>query len=224
MKILNIRNEEERKIGITPSHVVQIKKYLEALDLIVPCPIEYGMAGMEPEERILFTQPGMRYCQAQALVHSLMKDEAFRMLDNETASYVTERLLSEVRGRMLEDIILLETSKALGKEYEVFKLMFISGEFDMVIFDKRNSICAIYEIKHSSQCIHEQARHLLDKEKLSLASPRFGKLAGRYVLYLGPNQNTEHGIAYRNAEQFLKNLPQITLESGLEEMLSEKEV
>lgn len=224
MKILDIKNREEQKTGLTSSHAVQIKKYLEALDLIVSCPIEYGMAGMEPQERILFTQPGMRYCQAQALVHSLMKDEAFRMLDNETASYVTERLLSEVRGRMLEDIILLETSKALGKEYEVFKLMFISGEFDMVIFDKRNSICAIYEIKHSSQCIHEQARHLLDKEKLSLASPRFGKLAGRYVLYLGPNQNTEHGIAYRNAEQFLKNLPQITLESGLEEMLSEKEV
>ncbi len=223
MKILDIRNKEERKIGITPSHVVQIKKYLEALDLIVPCPIEYGMAGMEPEERILFTQPGMRYCQAQALVHSLMKDETFRMLDKETASYVTERLLSEVRGRMLEDIILLETSKALGKGYEVFKLMFASGEFDMVIFDKENNACAIYEIKHSSQCIREQARHLLDAEKLGLASPRFGDLAGRFVLYLGENLDMEDGIAYRNAEQFLKSLPEISLESGLEEMPSEGE-
>lgn len=207
MKILDIRNQEERKIGITPSHVVQIKKYLEALDLIVPCPIEYGMAGMEPEERILFTQPGMRYCQAQALVHSLMKDETFHMLDRETASYVTERLLSEVRGRMLEDIILLETSKALGKGYEVFKLVFASGEFDMVIFDKANNACAVYEIKHSSQCVREQARHLLDKEKLGLTSPRFGDLAGRFVLYLGENLDTEDGIAYRNAEQFLKSLP-----------------
>ena len=26
---------------------------------------------------ILFTQPGMRYCQAQALVHALMKEETF---------------------------------------------------------------------------------------------------------------------------------------------------
>ena len=218
MKILDIKNQEEQRIGITPSHAVQIKKYLEALDLIVPCPIEYGMAGMEPEERILFTQPGMRYCQAQALVHSLMKDETFRMLDHETASYVAERLLGEVRGRMLEDIILLETSKALGREYEVFKFMFGSGEFDMVIFDKKNSVCAIYEIKHSNQCVREQARHLLDEGKLGLISPRFGRLAGRFVLYLGESLDTEDGIAYRNAEQFLKNLPEITLESGLEEV------
>ncbi len=222
MKILDIQNQEEQKIGITPSHVIQIKKYLEALDLIVPCPIEYGIAGMEREERILFTQPGMRYCQAQALVHSLMKDDIFRMLDNETRSYVTERLLGEVRGRMLEDIVLLETSKALGKDYEVFKLMFVSGEFDMVIFDKKNSVCAIYEIKHSDQCVWEQARHLLDQEKLDLTSHRFGKLAGRFVLYLGGNLNTEDGIAYRNVEQFLKKLPEITLESGLEEMPSEE--
>ncbi len=212
----NIKNQEEQKIGITPSHVVQIKKYLEALDLIVPCPLVYGIAGMEPEERILFTQPGMRYCQAQALVHSLMNDDTFRMLDNETSSYVTERLLSEVRGRMLEDMILLETSKALGKAYEVFKLMFISGEFDMVVFDKRNNTCALYEIKHSSQYVREQARHLLDEEKLGLTSPRFGKIVGRYVLYFGENLDTEDGIAYRNAEQFLKNLPDINLESGLE--------
>lgn len=216
MKILDIRDQEEQKTGITHSHAVQIKKYLEALDLIVPCPIEYGMIGMEPEERILFTQPGMRYCQAQALVHSLMKDETFRMLDNETISYVTERLLSEVRGRMLEDIILLETSKALGKDYEVFKLMFGSGEFDMVVFDKKNSVCAIYEIKHSDQCIREQARHLMDEEKLRLTSPRFGKLTGRFVLYLGEKLDTADGIAYRNAKQFLKKLPEITLESGLE--------
>ena len=216
MKILDIRNKEEQKIGITPSHVTQIKKYLEALDLIVPCPVVYAAAGIEPEERILFTQPGMRYCQAQALVHSLMKDETFRMLDYATVSYVIERLLGDIRGRMLEDIILLETSKALGKDYEVFKLVFGSGEFDMVIFDQKNSACAVYEIKHSNKCVREQARHLMDQEKLSLIAPRFGKLSGRFVLYLGENLDTEDGIAYRNAEQFLKNLPEIVMESRLE--------
>lgn len=218
MNLLDIRNKEEQQIGITPSHIAQIKNYLEALDLIVSCPIEYGTAGMEKEERILFTQPGMRYCQAQALVHSLMKDEAFSMLDQETISYVTERLLGEVRGRMLEDIILLETSKALGKAYGVFKLVFDSGEFDMVIFDKKRNACAVYEIKHSAQCVREQARHLLDEKKLRITVLRFGKLKGRFVLYLGENLDTEDGIAYRNAEQFLKDLPEITLESGLEEM------
>lgn len=51
---------------------------------------------------------------------------------------------------------------------------------------------------------------------LRLTSPRFGKLVGRFVLYLGEGQNMEDGIAYRNAEWFLKSLPEITLEIGLE--------
>ncbi len=216
MKILDIRNKEEQTIGITPSHVIQIKQYLKALDLIAACPAEYGTPGMEPEERILFTQPGMRYCQAQALVHVLMKDEVFRFVDYETRAYITERLLEEVRGRMLEDIILLETLKALGKGYEVCKLFFDTGEFDMVICDKDNGICAAYEIKHSTQYVREQARHLMDNEKIRLTVSRFGKLAGRYVLYLGEEFDTEDGIACRNAGLFLKNLPEVRLESGLE--------
>ncbi len=219
MQILEIRNKEEQTIGLTSSHVAQIKKYLQALDLIVICPTEYGTVGIEPEERVLFTQPGMRYCQAQALVHSLLQDETFASLDDESKSQITERILEEVRGRMLEDIILLESMKALPKKYRVFKLQFDSGEYDMVIYDKEKKQCAAYEIKHSDKCVREQARHLLNEEKLALTSPRYGKLAGRYVLYLGEAVDTEDGIAYRNAQQFLKNLPEIVLESGLEETL-----
>ena len=43
------------------------------------------------------------------------------------------------------------------------------------------------------------------------------------MLYLGENKDTEDGIAYRNAEQFLKALPDISLTSGLEEIESEDE-
>lgn len=44
-----------------------------------------------------------------------------------------------------------------------------------------------------------------------------------YVLYLGEALDTEDGIAYRNAEQFLEELPQITLASGLETAVQEDE-
>lgn len=223
MGILDIRNKEQQTVPLTESHVILIKKYLEALDLISNCPIEAGERGIQKEERILFAQPGMRYCQAQALVHSLMKDEDFDLLPNEEKQYVTERILEEVRGRMLEDIILLETSKALRKNYDVFKLQFIKGEFDMVIYNKMNNSCAIYEIKHSKEYVPEQGRHLMDENKLALTTPRFGSLEGRYVLYLGENMDSEDGIAYRNAEEFLKNLPNISLSSGLENVVSEDE-
>ena len=223
MDILDIRNRENQTIEIRPSHIEKIKQYLRKLDLIVESPIESVGKNAEKEEHILFTQPGMRYCQAQALVHSLMKDITFRQAGTELKEYVTNRILEEVRGRMLEDIILLETTKALGKNYEVFKLKFEQGEFDMVVCDKKNLTCALYEIKHSRECVYEQARHLRDEEKLSVTDYRYGKITGRYVLYLGDDMDTEEGIAYRNAEQFLKNLPQIELVSNLEDGMSEEE-
>ena len=215
MELLDIRKKEKQTIGITDSQVILIKQYLKALDLIIDCPIEHGEIGVEPEAHVLFTQPGMRYCQAQALVYALMKDEQFQAQSDEEKDYITERVLEDVRGRMLEDIILLETAKALGKQYRVFKYQAKRGEYDMVIRDRRNNTCAVYEIKHSREYVRGQGRHLMDEEMLKLASPRFGNLVGRYVLYLGEAMDTKDGIAYRNAEEFLKTLPQIKLDSGL---------
>lgn len=150
---------------MTDSQAIQIKQYLKSLDLTVECPIEYA-PGAEKEKKFLFTQPGMRYCQAQTSVYSLMQDEAFSRLLPAERDDITERILAEVRGRMLEDMILLETMKALPKQYKVFKLQFASGEYDMVIYDKETNTCAAYEIKHSSQYVREQARHLMNEEKL----------------------------------------------------------
>lgn len=223
MKLLNIRNKAKQTVEITPSQVARIKEYLKGLDLIVECPIRNAEMGLEKEERILFTQPGMRYCQAQALVYSLMQDETFGQLTEDEKTFITDRILEEVRGRMLEDIVLLETMKALGRNYDVFKYQFATGEYDMLIYGRNERGCAAYEIKHSDKCVSEQSRHLRNENMLSLTTPRFGTLEGRYVLYLGENTDTEDGIAYRNAEQFLKALPEISLTSGLEETESEDE-
>lgn len=223
MKLLNIRNKAEQTVEITPSQAARIKEYLKGLDLIVECPVRNAEMGLEKEERILFTQPGMRYCQAQALVYSLMQDETFGQLTEDEKTFITDRILEEVRGRMLEDIVLLETMKALGRNYDVFKYQFATGEYDMLIYGRNERGCVAYEIKHSDKCVSEQSRHLRNENMLSLTTPRFGTLEGRYVLYLGENRDTEDGIAYRNAEQFLKALPEISLTSGLEETESEDE-
>lgn len=223
MKLLNIRNKAEQTVEITPSQAARIKEYLKGLDLIVECPVRNAEMGLEKEERILFTQPGMRYCQAQALVYSLMQYETFGQLTEDEKTFITDRILEEVRGRMLEDIVLLETMKALGRNYDVFKYQFATGEYDMLIYGRNERGCAAYEIKHSDKCLSEQSRHLRNENMLLLTTPRFGTLEGRYVLYLGENKDTEDGIAYRNAEQFLKALPEISLTSGLEETESEDE-
>lgn len=206
MEILEIRNREEQKIGITKTHIEEIKEYLKALDLICYTSVETNIPDAESEENIVFTQPGMRYCQAQALVHSLMKDKLFNEQTEAMKNLVSERILSEVKGRMLEDIVLMETTKNLNPEqYKVFKLKTAGGEFDMVIYDRNRNECGIYEIKHSDKFDKNQYRHLADEEKCALAERRFGNIVSKTVLYRGEDFEPENGIVYRNVEGYLKH-------------------
>lgn len=206
MDLLEIRNREDQSIGITNAHVEEIKEYLKALDLIVDVPSETIIPSAEPLENIIFTQPGMRYCQAQALVHSLAKDELFASLSEKEKTMVSERILEEVRGRMMEEIVLLETFKSAKKNKRVFKLTFSVGEFDMAIYDSKENTCECYEIKHSVQIVPAQTKYLIDEEKLNQTSKRFGKISKRCVLYRGEDTVLENGIEYRNVEAYLKEL------------------
>lgn len=206
MDMLDIRNREEQSIGITDVHIEEIKEYLKALDLIVDVPKETAIPGAEPLENILFTQPGMRYCQAQALVHALTKDELFAALSEHEKNLVSARILEEVRGRMMEEIVLLETAKSAKKQQRVFPLQFAAGEYDMVIYDARHNTCECYEIKHSKKIVPHQARFLVDEEKLKQTGQRFGQITKRCVLYRGEDAVIENGVEYQNTEKFLKQL------------------
>lgn len=211
MELLDIRNREDRSVGVTPVHAAEIKEYLRALDLIAECPEETAFPGAEPLEQVIITQPGMRYCQTQALVHSLMKDDLFRSMSEYDKQAVTDRILEEVRGRMMEEIVLLETTKALGSDYKVFKLRFEAGEYDMVLYSREKNQCAVYEIKHSREAVPNQYRHLTDEGKLAQTGQRFGEIVGRCVLYRGDALETDNGITYVNAAAYLKGLPQSAL-------------
>ena len=83
------------------------------------------------------------------------------------------RIVNEIKGRMMEDIVLLETKLFYPKK-EVFKLQFSIGEFDMVIFDPKTITCEIYEIKHSKEIHSNQYRFLIEEEKLDFKNVSFG--------------------------------------------------
>ncbi len=213
-KILSIKEKEEQTIGITNVHIEEIKEYLKSLDLIEKMNVETRFADT-PELNAsdiyyIFTQPGMRYCQAQALIYSLLKNPQISGIDIELKKLITNKISEDVMGNMLEDIILLETKKTLGKDRknkkEVFKLIFSTGEFDMVIQDIKNSTCEIFEIKHSSQIITNQYRHLINPEYTSLTEKIFGKITKKAVIYKGSPQTLANGIEYINAEDYLTNL------------------
>ena len=202
--ILDIKNKSEMKVELTADHIREIKEYLYLLDLIVDCPIE-TIGGEKPAEHIIFTQPGMRYSQAQALVFSLMKDETFSGLNAKEKNMVTERILEEVRGRLMEEIVLLETQKAATKHTRVFKLQFPIGEFDMTVADEKNISCRIYEIKHSKETSPVQYRFLADKEKCGQTEHRYGEIMQKAVIYRGESKRFE-GMEYVNVEEYLEGL------------------
>ena len=206
MEILKIRNKERQTIEIEEVHIQEITEYLKALDLLEIVYTENIPISNKKQERIIFTQSGMRFCQAQVLVYSLMQDEVFGSLTGELRDIITEKILEDVRGRMLEDIVFLETKRTYGTKRNVFKLKFASGEFDMVIQDKTKKQCEIFEIKHSKEPFPAQYRHINDEEKISLTEAQFGKVVRKCVLYRGESQMLENGVEYKNVEEFLKGL------------------
>lgn len=203
-KLLEIKNKSEQSVNITEAYKAEIKQYLDMLDLTVEIETVSMTNLNKKEKRTAISQPGMRYAQAEALIKTLMRDDVFRMLSLTERNYVTERILSDVRGRMMEDIVLLETKMA-KPNCEVFKVVFAKGEFDMVVFDPEKANCSIYEIKHSTKAVPEQYKHLADETKCEETEFRFGNITGKYVIYRGESHET-NGIQYVNVEEYLRNL------------------
>ena len=202
--IIEVKEKSETTVPITQEHIDKVKKYLLMLDLIVNCPERYESG--KQAEHIVFSQSGMRYAIAKALVYSLMQDAYFASISEADKAYITGKILDDVKGRMLEDIVLLEVCKAEPSTMEAFKFKFdAGGELDMVIYDKTSQNCRIYEIKHSAKVNEKQTIHLRDAEKCQIVENRFGPISGKFVLYRGKDTFAE-GVQYLNVENFLCGL------------------
>ena len=210
-KILEIKEKDNQTIGITDSHVEEIKQYLKRLDLIDELDIETLTGNEGKLNYTIFTQPGMRFCQAQALVYSLMKDEQIKNLQEREINLITEKIIEGVLGHMLEDIVIYETKRVLmpnrhENKKQVFQIRFEAGEFDMVIYDNQTNTCEIYEIKHSLEAVPLQYRHLINEDKIALTEKRFGKITKKCVLYRGETMQSENDVMYKNVEEYLNEL------------------
>ena len=202
--IIEVLEKRETTVEITQEHVDKVKKYLFMLDLIVSCKEYHEINGST--EHVVFAQPGMRYSIAKALVYSLGKDAYFNTVSEVDKEYIATKILEDVKGRMLEDMVLLETSKVASKNQDVFKFKFdIRGEYDMVIYNKTANTCCIYEIKHSNKVVEQQTRFLRMEELNQIIEKRYGRITGKYVIYGGKTQDVDD-IHYVNVEEYLKSL------------------
>lgn len=203
-EMLEILDKKEQTITLDNVHALEIKEYLLLLDLIYEIDERSFPNVNDIKKNIIISQPGLRYAQGVALLNSLLNDQNFSDLSLNEKNYISTRILNEIKGRMMEDIILLET-KISNQQKEVFKLKFAVGEFDMVVFDPNLLCCEIYEIKYSKEIVNEQYKHLIDEEKNKLTEFKFGSIKNRYVIYRG-SSTIYNGIQYINVEEYLKQL------------------
>ena len=203
-KLLEIRNKAEQTIELDDIHVAEIKEYLDLLDLTREIDVLHLPDVSTKSSRTVIAQPGLRYAQADELIRSLLLDETFSALSLVERTVVQKRILTEIKGRMLEDIVLLET-KLTNLKKQVFVLQFPIGEFDMVVFDPEAGSCQIFEIKHSEEAVSQQYRHLVNEEKCAQTEHRYGSITGKFVLYRGKSRVVD-GIPYQNVEEYLRNL------------------
>ena len=203
-KLLEIRNKTEQTVALDEVHAAEIREYLDLLDLTREIDVLHLPDVGTKSSRTAIAQPGLRYAQADALIRSLLLDETFSALSLAERTAVQQRILTDIKGRMLKDIVLLETKLATPKK-QVFVLQFPVGEFDMVVFDPNAGSCRIFEIKHSEEAAPQQYRHLIDAEKCAQTEHRYGPITGKFVLYRGESQVID-GIRYQNVEEYLRSL------------------
>ena len=203
-KMLDILEKDEQTVEVDDSHAYQIREYLLLLDLIMEIDQLHFPNVNTREKKVAISQSGLRYAQTEALISSLLLDERFNELSVVNRRRVLDRVMGTIKGRMMEDLVLLETKLARPNK-QVFQLQFAVGEFDMVIHDPASLTCEIYEVKYSKKVVPQQYRHIVNSDKCAETEHRFGQITGRYVIYRGEPTKSE-GVQYLNVEEYLKSL------------------
>ena len=202
MERLDILDKEQQTHKVDEAVLAEVKEYLFRLDVLAKIR-EIVAPEYQERERMVFTQPGLRYSQAKSLVQLLFKDESLSTHNGIVLRALEEKLLSDVKGRMIEEIVLMEASSH-GKD--AFKLYFPGrGEFDMVVLDHEALAADLYEIKYSTERDPRQARFLTDEALCGEFERKYVPIRNRIVLYRGESGEWD-GIEYRNIEEFLCSL------------------
>lgn len=165
------------------------------------------------EKEYYLIQPAVKYYHLQKALEFVQTKEYYNDLSAAGQRYVLEQLDSKVRGDMTEQIIVFEVSSALpSSRYFVCKTVFRdlhrnrSGEYDMLIYDRKRDSYTAFEIKHTNQPYSEQYKHLLNPDFQDTADRKYGDKENACVLYNGSTFSTPQGVTYLNLSDFVKEI------------------
>lgn len=214
---LEIHSVNQFKSKIDSNVITQVETYLYKLDVIDYIDTLIVQKEITTQNNPVIVQPAIRFNQAKIDVETLYKENEFNQLIQEKQNHIIDKLMTEIKGRMLEEIILLDTTRAYrgNKKFKVYKMCFheyknspfANGEFDMVIQDPKGNL-SLFEIKHSSEVQYDsQTKHLNDSKKLKYLESRGFTIKNKFVLYNGQTkEKDENDIQYVNVGDYLKSL------------------
>lgn len=184
--------------GISQSDIDIITNFLVKLDVL-----------NKSDKEIFFTQPGMQYCFAEALLQSIVNTQEYQMLYPQTQRIVLDKIRQDCIGHILEHVIRTDIVKHPAfAEMQVGKLDNTGdGEFDLYILDQQSRNAAVYEIKRSFSDTPNQYQHLINDGLCNDFENMYDcTIVEKAVLYQGESKILSNGIKYYNASDFLLHL------------------
>ena len=196
-------------------HLRALKTYMQNLDLLLVIPVYDSYTEMIRNEDLeILMQPGMVYTHSIELISELLKNESW--VDEcgiEDKIKFMERADNHVKGIILENSIIANTYLNYScKDIYVSKLHIKLNngdehEADMIVFDKRNNLSYLFEVKYNKEQHEDSIKHLDNIQFIEYVNDNFGTVAGRYVIYNGPNSSI-NGINYINSSDYFKAIYQ----------------
>ncbi len=179
---------------------------LKDLDFVKECPAAGINDTVEEVKEFLFLQPGRKYLKCKELIEPFLKELKFGNLSAHDKQIIVEGVLEEIRNCILKDIVLFETGRGVSERYRAFRLHFPEGSFDMVVYDKEQNQCTVFEIIDEMEVQQKNYKNLIDDAKINELEKRYGKITTKYILYRGEDYFEDDKIVYMNVENYLKSL------------------
>jgi hypothetical protein len=179
----------------------QLTDYLERMDVLT------NVSYKREEKKYIFTQPGLRYAQVEAIVDVLKYSDALQDKPRQERNFILSEVHNCLEGKMLEDMIFIDLfrEKEVYEKYRVGQYRNnVSGkEFDLCLIDEKENESVIFEVKHSKIPVKEQTKHLANEDFCQEFEERTNtKIREKAVIYQGKT-GSFFGMKYLNAEEFL---------------------
>ena len=156
------------------------------------------------EDETFVILPGLRQSLSARLVRELLADDVAAHLGAAERKIVEETVLRLVADRTLADLVLhyfLRTRKS--ETTDVFRVRFPAGGFDVVVADREELTCELYEVRNEVERSDRQLANLTDPDMLDTIEHRYGTIVGRTLVYNERNDWHASGVSYRKAADFL---------------------